>query len=61
MSIVVPLAQRIAQMEAIANHNAAQAEALDAKADFVAMMTDVDLTLLDDEEMSANEPDVSEG
>ena len=61
MSIVVPLAQRIAQMEAIAKHNAAQAEALDAKADFVAMMTDVDLTLLDDEEMNTNEPDVSEG
>ena len=61
MSIVVPLAQRIAQMEAIAKHNATQAEALDAKADFVAMMTDVDLTLLDDEEMSTNESDVSEG
>ena len=61
MEIVRSLARRIAEMEAIAKHNAAQAEALDAKADFVAMMTDVDLTLLDDEEMSANESDVSEG
>lgn len=61
MEIVRSLARRIAEMEAVARKNAAQAEALDAKADFVAMMTDVDLTLLDDEEMSANESDVSEG
>ena len=61
MEIVRSLARRIAEMEAVARKNAAQAEALDAKADFVAMMTDVDLTLLDDEEMNTNEPDVSEG
>lgn len=61
MAIMRSLARRIAEMEAIARKNAAQAEALDAKADFVAMMTDVDLTLLDGEEMSANESDVSEG
>ena len=61
MEIMRSLARRIAEMEAVARKNAAQAEALDAKADFVAMMTDVDLTLLDDEEMSANESDVSEG
>ena len=61
MEIVRSLARRIAEMEAVARKNAAQAEALDAKADFVAMMTDVDLTLLDDEEMSTNESDVSEG
>ena len=50
MSIVVPLAQRIAQMEAIAKHNAAQAEELAAKADYVAMMTDVDLSPITDDE-----------
>ena len=61
MEIMRSLARRIAEMEAVARKNAAQAEALDAKADFVAMMTDVDLTLLDDEEMSTNESDVSEG
>ena len=61
MEIVRSLARRIAEMEAVARKNAAQAETLDAKADFVAMMTDVDLTLLDDEEMNTNESDVSEG
>lgn len=50
MSIVVPLAQRIAQMEAIAKYNAAQAEELAAKADYVAMMTDVDLSPITDNE-----------
>ena len=50
MSIVVPLAQRIAQMEAIAKHNASQAEELAAKADYVAMMTDVDLSPITDDE-----------
>ena len=50
MEIVRSLARRIAEMEAVARKNASQAEELAAKADYVAMMADVDLSPITDDE-----------
>ena len=53
--IVVPTSKRIAELEAIAKQLNTLQEALDAKADFVAMMTDVDLSMLVDDETEVAE------
>ena len=50
--IVVPTSKRLAEMEALSKQLSTLQEKLEAKADFVAMMTDVDLSEIeeDDEE-----------
>ena len=53
--IVKPMAKRIAEMEALSKQLNTLQEALDAKADFVAMMTDVDLSMLVDDETEVAE------
>ena len=53
--IVKPMAKRVAEMEALNKQLNTLQEALDAKADFVAMMTDVDLSMLVDDETEVAE------
>lgn len=54
-NIVVPMAKRIAEMEAIAKQNATAADVQAAKADFIAMMCDVDLSMIEDGEEGMND------
>ena len=49
-NIVVPMSKRMAEMEAIAKQNATAADVQAAKADFIAMMCDVDLSMIEDDE-----------
>ena len=49
-NIVVPMSKRMAEMEAIAKQNATAADVQAAKADFIAMMCDVDLSMIEDGE-----------
>ena len=55
MDIVVPMTKRMAEMEAIAKQNATATDVQAAKADFIAMMCDVDLSMIEDDETEANE------
>ena len=50
MSIVRSTARRIAELEALAKQNVTQSEEIEAKAYYVAMMADVDLSAIEDEE-----------
>ena len=50
MGIVVPTSKRISQIEAITKQAATAADVQAAKADFIAMMCDVDLSMIEDGE-----------
>lgn len=54
-NIVVPTSKRLAEMEALSKQLNTLQEKLEAKADFVAMMTDVDLSMLVDDETEVSE------
>lgn len=49
-SLVVTIQQRIARMTAIAQQTATMQEKQAAMADYIAMMTDVDLSAIDDDD-----------
>ena len=50
MGIVVPTSKRISQIEAMTKQAATAADVQAAKADFIAMMCDVDLSMIEDGE-----------
>ncbi len=50
MGIIVPTTKRIAEIEALAKQAVSQQEMVEAKADFIAMMCDVDLSMIEGEE-----------
>ena len=50
MGIVVPTSKRISQIEAMTKQAATAADVQAAKADFIAMMCDVDLSMIEDDE-----------
>ena len=50
MSIVRSIAMRLSEIEARARLTATQAEEINAKADYVAMMADVDLSDIESED-----------
>ena len=50
MGIVVPTSKRISQIEAMTKLAATAADVQAAKADFIAMMCDVDLSMIEDDE-----------
>lgn len=47
--IVVPMSLRVARAEALARQTATAADVQAAKADFIAMMCDVDLSMIEDD------------
>ena len=49
-NIVVPTSKRISQIEAMTKQAATAADVQAAKADFIAMMCDVDLSMIEDDE-----------
>ena len=49
-NIVVPVAKRMAEMEALAQLTEAMQEKQAAVADYIAMMADVDLSAIDDDD-----------
>ena len=49
-NIVVPVAKRMAEMEALAQLTEAMQEKQTAVADYIAMMADVDLSAIDDDD-----------
>ena len=55
MGIVVPTSKRISQIEAITKQAATAADVQAAKADFIAMMCDVDLSMIEDDETEVAE------
>lgn len=49
-NIVVPTSKRISQIEAMTKQAATAADVQAAKSDFIAMMCDVDLSMIEDDE-----------
>ena len=54
-NIVVPMSKRISQIEAMTKQAATAADVQAAKADFIAMMCDVDLSMIEDDETEVAE------
>lgn len=54
-NIIFPTSKRLARIEAIAKQNATAADVQAAKSDFIAMMCDVDLSMIEDDETEVAE------
>ena len=54
-NIVKPISKRLAEAEALAQYASNHNEVVEAKADFVAMMCDVDLSMIEDDETEVAE------